>query len=167
MAEVLGVLTHPHAAVEAVRKLKDTGFSDLEVFSPVRSHEIEEVLGRGPSRVRLWTLIGGLTGVTIGYAFTIWTAYDWPLVIGGKPFASIPPDTVIAFELTILLGGLLTLLGLVVHGMIGTIGPHTAYRPRFSVDEFGCVVRCHSDQIPRAQEILRAAGCTEVRVVEG
>jgi hypothetical protein len=87
-------------------------------------------------------------------------------MIGGKPFASIPAYTVIAFELTILLGGLLTLLGLIVHGLVVTLGPHTAYRPSFTVDEFGCVVRCHADQIPRVQEILRRAGCTEVRVVE-
>jgi hypothetical protein len=167
MAEVLGVFPRPDATVRALEALKTAGFRDLDAYSPVPSHEIEEALARGPSWVRLWTLVGGLTGVSTGYLFTIWTAYDWPIMIGGKPFASIPAYTVIAFELTILFGGLLTLLGLIVHGMIGTVGPHTAYRPSFSVDEFGCVVRCHGDQIPRAQEILRHAGATEVRVVEG
>ena len=117
--------------------------------------------------MRLWTLLGGLTGVSLGYLMTIWMAYDWPLVIGGKPFASIPAYTVIAFELTILIGGVLTVLGLVTHGMVLTAGRKPAYRPSFSNDEFGCVVRCHADQIPRVQELLRGAGCTEVRVVEG
>lgn len=167
MAEVLGVLKAPHPTVEAVERLKSNGFGDVDVYSPVQSHELEEVVDKGPSRVRLWTLIGGLTGVTAGYALTIWTALDWPLVIGGKPFASIPPYTVIAFELTILFGGVLTVLGLLFHGMALTLGANTAYRPRFSVDEFGCVVRCHADQIPRVQELLRESGCTEVRVVEG
>jgi hypothetical protein len=167
MAEVLGILKHPHPTVEAVRALRETGFEELEVFSPVPSHEIEGALDRGPSRVRLWTLIGGLTGVTAGYAFTIWTAYSWPLVVGGKPFASIPAYTVIAFELTILFGGVLTVLGLIAHGMLQTArrGP-TFYRPTFSEDEFGCLVRCHTDQIARVQEILTRAGCTEVRVVQ-
>ena len=167
MAEVLGVLTTPDRTVSAVRSLKDSGFSDMEVYSPVPSHEIEEVIGRGPSGVRLWTLIGGLTGVSLGYLMTIWMSYDWPLVIGGKPFASIPAYTVIAFELTILIGGVLTVLGLVTHGMVLTAGHKPAYRPSFSNDEFGCVVRCHVDQVPRVQELLRSAGCTEVRVVEG
>ena len=81
-----------------VESLKGAGFGDLEVYSPVPSHEIEHAVGKGPSRVRLWTLLGGLAGVCSGYLMTIWMAYDWPLVIGGKPFASIPAYTIIAFD---------------------------------------------------------------------
>ena len=167
MASVLGVHSTPSGTVQAVEKLKDAGFGDLEVYSPVPSHRIEHAVDRGPSRVRLWTLIGGLTGVSLGYFITIWMAYDWPLVIGGKPFASIPAYTIIAFELTILIGGVLTVVGMITHGLIVTSRKHPAYRPHFSVDEFGCLVSCHGDQIPRVQELMQSAGCTEVRVVEG
>jgi molybdopterin-containing oxidoreductase family membrane subunit len=167
MADVLGILGHPHPTVAAVQKLKAAGFEDLDVYSPVPSHEIEEAIGQGPSRVRLWTLIGGLTGVTLAYTFTIWTSYDWPLVVGGKPFASIPAYTVIAFELTVLLGGVLTVLGLLLHGMLKVARRRTVgYGPSFSGDQFGCVVHCHADQVDRVREILTEAGCTEVRVVE-
>jgi hypothetical protein len=89
------------------------------------------------------------------------------MVVGGKPFASVPAYTVIAFELTILIGGILTVLGLLVHGLALSRPDATSYRPSFSGDEFGCLVGCHSDQIARVQEILQGAGCTEVRVVEG
>ncbi len=167
MAEVLGVLTRPETTVGTVEKLKGAGFEDLEVYSPVQSHELEHAIDKGPSRVRAWTLIGGLTGVTVGYTATIWMSYDWPLVVGGKPFASVPAYTVIAFELTILLGGILTVLGLIAHGILTTLRGHEVYRPSFSSDEFGCLVRCHTDQIPRVQEILNQSGCTEVRVVQG
>jgi hypothetical protein len=167
MATVLGVLTHPHATVGAIESLKGAGFEDVDVYSPVPSHEIEEAFDAGPSPVRVWTLVGGLTGVTLGYLMQIWMAYDWPLVIGGKPFASIPAYTVIAFELTILIGGVLTVLGLLTHGMLLAMRKPTAYRPTFTAGEFGCLVGCHSDQIRRVQEILEQAGCTEVRVVEG
>jgi molybdopterin-containing oxidoreductase family membrane subunit len=167
MASVLGVLRHPSPTVAAIRRLKGAGFDDLEVYSPVPSHEIEEAIGKGPSRVRLWTLIGGLTGATLGYTFTIWTSYDWPLVVGGKPFMSVPAYTVIAYELNILLGGVLTVLGLITHGILMTIKPHPVYRPSFTQDEFGCVVRCHRDQIERVRGLLSEAGCAEVRVVEG
>jgi hypothetical protein len=167
MAEVLGVLGHPHATVGAIESLKGAGFKDLEIYSPVPSHEIEHAVGKGPSRVRAWTLVGGLTGVTLGYTATIWMSYDWPLVIGGKPFASVPAYTVIAFELTILIGGILTVLGMIAHGILTTLKGHEIYRPSFSLDEFGCLVRCHTDQIPRVQELLTQAGCSEVRVVQG
>ncbi len=167
MASVLGVLKSPQATIGAVRSLKQAGFDDLEVYSPSPSEEIEEAIGRPPSRVRLYTLIGCLTGVTLAYLMQIWMAYNWPVVIGGKPFASIPAYTIIGFELNILLGGILTVVGLMIHGMYMSRKGHAAYRPSFSGDEFGCVVGCHSDQIPRVQEMLGSAGCTEVRVVEG
>ncbi len=167
MAEVLGVLSTPRSTVAAVDSLKHAGFGDLEVYSPVPSHAIEHALGKGPSWVRLWTLIGGLTGVCLGYLMTIWMSYDSGVVVGGKPFASIPAYTIIAFELTILFGGVLTVLGLMAHGLLRTARRDPAYRPSFSNDEFGCLVRCHSDQIPRVQELLQGAGSMEVRVVEG
>ena len=167
MAEVLGILATPRLTLGVIESLKDAGFGDVEVYSPVPSHEIEHAVGKGASRVRLWTLIGGLAGATAGYLMTIWMSYDWPLVVGGKPFASIPAYTVIAFELTILFGGVLTVLGLITHGLLMTAKRHTAYRPAFSEAQFGCLVRCHVDHIPRVQELLRMAGSTEVRVVEG
>ena len=167
MARVLGVMKSPHDLASAVKDLKGSGFGELEIYSPVPSHEVEEALDRGPSQIRLLTLIGCLTGVSFAYFMQIWVAYDWPLVIGGKPFASIVSDTIIGFELNILLGGLFTVAGLLFFGMFLTRKGHDAYQPGFSGDLFGCVVSCHGDQIQRAQELLRRAGSTEVRVVEG
>jgi hypothetical protein len=166
MAQVLGILKTPDDTIAAIHSLKGAGFSELEIYSPVPNHHIEEALDRGPSIVRIFTLIGCLTGVTLGYALQIWVAYDWPLVIGGKPFASIPAYTIIGFELNILLGGLFTVLSLMFFGMWRTRKGHEAYQPGFSGDQFGCVVSCHGDQVARAQETLKRGGCTEVRVVE-
>ena len=166
MAQVLGILKTPDDAISAIHSLKGAGFDELEVYSPVPNHGIEEALDRGPSPVRIFTLIGCLTGVTFGYFLQIWVAYDWPLVIGGKPFASIPAYTIIGFELNILLGGLLTVLSLMFFGMWKTRKGHDAYQPGFSGDLFGCVVSCHGDQVARAQDLLKRSGSTEVRVVE-
>ena len=109
---MLGVLSNPEGTVTTIEELKGAGFEELEIYSPVPSHSIEHALDRGPSPLRLWTLIGCLTGATFAYLMQIWVAYNWPLVVGGKPFASIVPDTIIGFELNILLGGILTVAGL-------------------------------------------------------
>ena len=151
MAQVLGILKTPEATVSAIHSLKGAGFAELEVYSPVPYHGIEEALDRGPSVIRLFTLIGCLTGVTFGYFMQIWIAYDWPLVIGGKPFASIPAYTIIGFELNILLGGLFTVIALMLFGMWGTRKGHDAYQPGFSGDLFGCVVSCHGNQVAQAR----------------
>ena len=58
----------------------------MDVYSPAPVHEIEDVLERDRpvSRVRLFTLLGGLTGVVSAFIVTIWTTLEWGLVTGGK-----------------------------------------------------------------------------------
>ncbi len=166
MATVIGVLTAPGETARAVQHVKGAGFREVEAYSPVPSAEIIEAVDPRPSGVRAWTLVGCLLGAISGYLLTIWMSYDWELVTGGKPFSSIPAYTIIAYELNILFGGVLTVLGLLLHGMWLSKPNARAYRPSFSGGEFGCLVSCHSDQISRVQGLLRESGCREVRVVE-
>jgi molybdopterin-containing oxidoreductase family membrane subunit len=70
---------------------------------------------------------------------------------------------VIAFELTILFGGLSTVLGMVLLGRLPRFRPSPAYDPRFSNDRFGVAVRCAPGRGGSVCEILRGAGAEEVR----
>ena len=45
---------------------------------------------------------------------TIWMSLDWPLLVGGKPIATVPPYVVFMFELMVLLGSLCTVAGLII-----------------------------------------------------
>lgn len=101
------------AFLEKIRELRARGLppDQLEVYMPIPVHGFEEALGCKPSRLRLFTLAGGLGGGAFGFWFTIWTVHDWPLVVAGKPLVSIPPFVVIAFACTILLGALVSFAG--------------------------------------------------------
>jgi hypothetical protein len=162
---VVGVFAHVDTTVKALEELRAKGYHDLEVYTPAPIHEIEDVMERDRpvSRVRLFTLIGGLTGTASGFILTIWSAMQWGLVTGGKPIASIPPFVVIAFELTILFGGLSTVLGMVLLGRLPRLQPTPAYDPRFSNDRFGVAVRCAPGRGRSVTEILNAAGAEEIR----
>lgn len=81
----------------------------------------EELLAMKPSRVRLFTLAGGLAGVATGYLFPSLTAIDWPLYVGNKPLVGLPPYTVIAFELMVLFGGLSGFLGLIIEARMPAV----------------------------------------------
>jgi hypothetical protein len=153
---------HVDAAVDAIRALRAKGYRNLTVYTPSPNHEIEEALEHRVSPVRLFTLIGGLTGCTAGFAMTIWMSYDWPLVVGGKPIASIPPYVVIGFELTILMGALSTVAAVaLVSFLMGKRG--VPYDPRFSDDTIGVFVPTSQDQIGPIEQLLRSAGAAEVR----
>ena len=88
---VLGSFVHVDAATDAIRALRGQGHGDLTVYSAAPNHEIEEALAQRVSPVRLFTLIGGLTGCAAGFGMTLWMSHDWPVVVGGKPIGSIPP----------------------------------------------------------------------------
>ncbi len=162
---VVGIFAHVDAIVRAVQALRSRGFSDFSVYTPVPVEEIEEVVehGRPVSPVRLFTLVGGLTGTATAFALTIWSSLKWNLVVGGKPIVSIPPFVIIAFEMTILLGGLCTLLGLLIFGKLPKPRRSAGYDPRFTVDRFGIVVRCPAAIAETARQCLREAGAEEVR----
>jgi hypothetical protein len=83
----------------------------INTITPIPVPGVEPILGLKPSPLRFFTLAGALAGLVAGFAFTIWTVNQWPLITGGKPLISIPPFVVIAFALTILLGATASLTG--------------------------------------------------------
>jgi hypothetical protein len=166
MPTVMGIYELPAQAAGVVTKLRGRGFADIETYAPAPFPEVEDAIDPKPSKVRLLTLIGGLTGVVTGYAMTVWMAYDWQILVGGKPYASIPPYTIIAFELTILFAGILTVLGLFIHGGLPNFKRTKAYSPRFSAEEFGVVVQCQDRDVAEVDALLRDYDATEVTLVE-
>lgn len=169
MPLLLGVFDVPDDVVGAIRRLKGRGYDEVEVFSPAPFPEIDDELDPRPSKVRLFTLAGGLTGLFTGFLMTIWMANDWPIVVGGKPITSIPTYVVIAFELTILFGVLMTLLGLLSfgglpHGRFGV--PDPGYSPRFSAEELGVTVRCKERDVAEVDALLRVSSAKEISLVE-
>ena len=165
-AGVLGVFAHVDTTIHAIRALRAKGFEAISTYSPVPLPEFEEALtGHGLPRspVRLFTLVGALTGTVSGFALTIWSSLKWDLITGGKPVVSIPPFVVIAFEMTILLGGLCTLLGLLITARLPRLRGSQRYDPRFTADRFGVEVACRPDQVTTVEAILRQAGAEEVR----
>jgi len=164
-ATVLGVFAHADSTLQAIRDLRAKGYSDLKVYTPVPVEEIEEEIEhvRPLSKVRLFSVVGGLTGTATAFFLTIWTSLKWELVTGGKAPVSIPPFIIIAFELTILFCGLSTLLAMLILGRLPQTRPSATYDPRFTVDRFGVAVACPPDKADAVGSLLSAAGAEEVR----
>jgi Alternative complex III, ActD subunit len=163
---VLGIFAHVDTATRAIRELRARGVRSIATYSPVPLDDFEEALtGHGLPRspVRLFTLVGALTGTASGFALTIWTALKWNLITGGKPVVSIPPFVPIAYELTILLGGLCTVLGLLVTTRLPSFRVPPRYDPRFSSDRFGIEVEVAPADRQAVEDLLRNAGAEEVR----
>ena len=158
---VLGSFIHIDAAIDAIRTLRRAGHQDLTVYSAAPNHEIEEALGTGSSWVRAFTLFGGLAGCAAGYFMTTWMSYDWPLLVGGKPIASLPPYVVIMFELTILLGSLSTVAGMILLPRLKQIRGRK-FDPRFTDDRIGIFVPAQRANLVEVRRVLEQAGAVEL-----
>lgn len=151
------------STLDAVEGLRKAGFKDIRTFGPVPEHHLEEALGYGESPVRVFTLVGALTGTAAGFAFTIFSVLDWPLVTGGKPILSIPAFVVIAFEMTILFGALATLIGLFINMKLPRVRPPVVYDPEFTNGRFGIYVSAPLKRKDEVRKILDSAEPVELR----
>jgi ActD protein len=110
---VLALYDDPDRILRAAAMAKEHGFAGIDAFTPYPVHGLSEALGVKKSWVPYVTLITGLGGAALGLYFEIWTsAIDWPIIVGGKPFVSLPAFIPITFECGVLLGGTMTLAAL-------------------------------------------------------
>lgn len=166
MSGVLAQYDTLHGTVDAIERLREAGHTDLEVFSPIPSPEIEEAMDIHSSPVGMWALIGGITGCTTGVLLTAGTSLGYPLVTQGKPIVSFPPFVVFMFELTVLLTGIFGLVALLVHTRRPVIHLDPNYRTNFSVDRWGVFVSADGTRRGEAEALVRETGAVEVEVTE-
>jgi len=109
---VVGIFDDEDVLLKGIKKVRDSGIKIQEVYSPFPVHGIDDALGIKRTRLPIAAFMFGLTGTSLALLMQIWMlGYDWPMIIGGKNHASLPPFIPVTFELTVLLSAL---------GMVGT-----------------------------------------------
>jgi mono/diheme cytochrome c family protein len=118
--------------LEAARKVRDSGYTRTDAFTPFPVHGIDEALGIKATVLPWFTLCAGATGTCIALIMQWWmNAFDYPYIISGKPFASWPAFIPVAFELTILFAAYTT-----VFAMLGLNGLPKFSNPMFTNPKF-------------------------------
>ena len=106
---VIGVFSDEEILTDALKSVHSAGLKIHDVYSPFPLHNVDDLLGIKRSKLTYVCFGGGLIGLLIAIFFQIYTqAFSWPLIIGGKPFNSLPAFIPIGFELTILFAALIT-----------------------------------------------------------
>jgi len=163
MQGVLGAFAELDSTVEAIEDLKKERFGDITVFTPAPRHELEHAMAHPPSKVRVFTLIFGLAGVTFGYWIPVWISDYWPIVVGGKAVATWVPFTILGFEVMVLIGGLATAFAMFGLAHIPRLTMTVGYDPRFSSGHFGVWVVTDPERVDDAMTVLKKHGAEEVR----
>lgn len=164
-ARLLGTFTTEESLLRAIERVMEQGGSVDTVYSPIHSEALLDLLKVRPSPVRFATLLGGIAGLLGGLALAIYSFSEWKLVTSAKPVPPAVPLVVVGFEMTILLGFLITLAAL----WAGCKMPKTRlpkhYDPRFSKDRFGLLLECPGQEERKWFSFLEDAGAEEVRAI--
>ena len=122
----------PGGLVAAAEKARLAGYRNMDAYSPIPVHGLDEALGLPRTRLPKLVLLGGILGGLGGYSLEYWTqAIDYPMNIGGRPFHSWPQFIPVTFETTVL-GAALTCF----FGMWALNKLPQPYHPVFNVPEF-------------------------------
>lgn len=155
---VSGVFAYRDRVLEAIARLREAGFATMELFSPVPDHQLIEALPRRRTPVGLFTLLGGLFGLAFGFGGASYCHLVWNTIVGGKPVISIPPFVVVAFEMTILFGGLATLAGVFMLCRLPRLRFDVHFDPRATEDHYVLVVETDEERADDAYDVLQECG---------
>ncbi len=164
---VTGTFERAEKAVDALSQLKSKGLGDdVEYYAPFPEHHLEEEQyeGRKKSPVRRFTLLGATTGCLGAFLFTSWMSLDYPLRVSAKPLLSYPAFVVIAFECTILLGGIFTLLSMFHFCKIPNLSRPVAFKRQFTEGQFGVTIKAEKEKTDELQALLSSAGASSVEI---
>ena len=122
----------PADLVRACRAAREAGYRRMDAYTPFPIEAVFDALGLHRNAMPIIVLCGGILGGLGGYLLCYWTsAIDYPLIVGGRPFNSVPSFVPVTFECTILGAALAAVLG-----MLGLNGLPMPYHPVFNVDRF-------------------------------
>jgi hypothetical protein len=114
------------------RQVRDAGFTRWDTHTPFVIHGLDAAMGIKKTVLPYIVFVAGLTGTIAGLALQWWTnAVDYPFLISGKPYFSLPANIPVAFETTILFAAIGALVG-----MLALNGLPRLYHPLFTSRAF-------------------------------
>lgn len=169
---VTALFDTPDEIIRAAHETTAAGYTRFDVNTPYPVHGMDKAMKLKQSRLGVFALIFGLLGAVSSVLFMTWvTLVDYPLVIGGKPFWSWPAFVPVAFEVTVLLASVLSVVTMIVLYFKFPNYSHplhdTSYMKRVSSDKFGLCIQADDAKFNQqaVQEFLKKLGGKEIAPV--
>jgi hypothetical protein len=169
---LLAEFDSPAAILSAAEKIRDSGYSRWDVFTPFPIHGMDKVMGLKNSAVGWVSLFMG-GGAFLSVVGLIWfaNAFDYPLIVGGKPMFSPPMTFVPAY--------IMMIMGAAVGALIGMLGfnelprwHHPLFKSeRFSLatrDKFFLLIGAQDEKFSETEtrKLLESIGGAHIEIIE-
>ena len=162
----------PADVLHAAEKIRDAGYRRWDVFTPFPIHGLDEVMRLGNSLVG-WVALGGGAFMFLNIIGLIWftNAFDYPLIVGGKPMFSLPMSFVPAYIMMIMGGAIGALVGMLGLNQLPRFHHPLLFKKRFegaSRDKFIIVIGSLDEKFCASgtKQFLESIGCQHVEIVE-
>ena len=133
--KLLGLLAEfddPHQLMHACEHIRDARFRRWDAHTPFPVHGLNDAMGLRGTTLPWLVLMGGLAGLGLAVLMQWWmNAVDYPFLISGKPYFSLPAFIPVIFELTVLLSAFTTFFG-----MLMLAGLPKFWHPVFTSERF-------------------------------
>jgi len=162
---VLGIYDDEDVLLKAVTEVRDGGVKIHEVYSPFPVHGLEHALGYKRTRLPIAAFMFGALGLTLAITMQTWMlGVDWPMIIGGKDFISLPPFVPVSFELTVLLSALGMVATFMIVSNLKPYGKPRIFDLRSTDDKHVMAVDLDKNNLSKDEinKVLNASGASEV-----
>lgn len=104
---LVGIYNDEDMLLSAVKSVRGAGVKIHECYTPYPVHGLGPALGYRRSRLPIAAFMFGLLGTTCALLMQYYMmGFDWPMIIGGKNYTSLPTFFPVTFELTVLISAL-------------------------------------------------------------
>jgi hypothetical protein len=162
----------PGEVLRAAEKVRAAGYRRWDVFTPFPIHGLDKVMGYGNSLVG-WVSLAMGGGAFLSVVGLIWfcNAFDYPLIVGGKPMFSAPMTFVPSY--------IMLIMGAAVGALVGMLGINQLPRlhhplldtKRFELvsrDKFVIVIGAQDEKFcaTKTKQLLESIGGAQIAIVE-
>lgn len=162
---VLATFDCDEKLMHSTEKAVDKNIEIFDIYSPFPVHGLDEAMGIKRSILPYVTMVAGTIGLILAMGLQIWTsAIDWPTIIGGKPFISVPAFIPITFEITVLLAAHTTVLAFLVINKLYPGKKPTIIHPAQTEDMFIMAIEKEKVNVDDVTNLLKEHGAVEVKV---
>jgi hypothetical protein len=134
---IIAEFESPATILRAAEKVRDAGYRRWDTFTPFPIHGMEKVMKLGNSLVG-WVSLAMGAGAFLSVVGLIWfaNAFDYPLIVGGKPMFSEPMTFVPAYIMLIMGSAIGALVGMLALNQLPRL-----HHPLFANKNFALVSR--------------------------
>jgi hypothetical protein len=167
-----GIFDTPDEIILAANKVAEDGYKKFDVNTPYPVHGMDNAMKLPVSKLGYAALIFGLTGtisaVTLMYFLSV---FDYPIVIGGKPFFAFPAFVPIIFEVTVLAASIATVVTMIALFFKFPNISHplhdTEYMKKVSSNKYGILLQADDLKFTEesAKELLAKLGAKDITAI--